>query len=373
MLIDRYLASEILRPLVLGVGLFLLIYVGFSLSKNLSMAADGLIDPATALQLVGLSSLTTLEVILPTALFFSVLLVMGRLYQNGEIAALISAGVSPLRLMRSVATAVLLAALLAGLLSIFGRPWAYDNIYRLEAQAISRLDAGELAPGRFVSLDVDGYMFTADERAEQEKLHRGVFLFRTHETAGGGVRKELIRAETARLPRFDPGREAVLDFHNGYSYLLGPEPGSDLSLRFREMSIVWGAAEQARQKYKSKAQPTAALRDSDNPKDIAEYQWRLSTPLATFLLTLLAFPLARSKPRESRLRHNVVALLVYLVLFAEVSLVRTLVEQTTLSPVPGLWIAYLPPALLLLVLVAPERLRRRLLSPRRRPRPAEAA
>lgn len=357
MLIDRYLVSEILRPLALGVGLFLLIYVGFSLSKNLSMAADGLIDTATALQLVGLSSLTTLEVILPTALFFSVLLVLGRLYQNGEIAALVSAGVSPLRLMRSVATAVLLAALLAGLLSIFGRPWAYDSIYRLEAQAISRLDAGELAAGQFVTLDVDGYMFIADARAEQEKLHRGVFLFRTHENDRGVVHKELIRADSARLPRFDPGREALLVFQDGYSYLLGPEGSSDLSLRFREMSIVWGAAEQARQKYKSKAQPTAVLRNSDHPKDIAEYQWRLSTPLATFLLTMLAFPLARSRPRESRLRHNLVALLVYLLLFAGVSLVRTLVEQGTLPPMPGLWIAYLPPLLLLLALMAPERFR----------------
>lgn len=357
MLIDRYLASEILRPLALGVGLFLLIYVGFSLSKNLSMAADGLIDTATALQLVGLSSLTTLEVILPTALFFSVLLVMGRLYQNGEIAALVSAGVSPLRLMRSVGTAVLLAALLAGLLSIFGRPWAYDSIYRLEAQAISRLDAGELAAGQFVSLDVDGYMFIADDRAEQENLHRGVFLFRTHENAQGVVHKELIRADSARLPRFDPGREAVLVFQDGYSYLLGPEGRSDLSMRFGEMSIVWGAAEQARQKYKSKARPTAELRSSDQPKDVAEYQWRLSTPLATFLLTLLAFPLARSKPRESRLRPNLVALFIYLLLFAEVSMVRTLVEQATLPPVPGLWIAYVPPLLLLLALMAPERLR----------------
>jgi len=353
MLIDRYIVREILRPVVLGVGLFLLIYTGFSLSKNLAMAADGLIDTVTALKLVALSSLTTLEVILPTSMFFSVLFVMGRLYQNGEMAVFASVGVSPLRLLVSVGIASFAIAVVVALLAIYGRPWAYDNIYRLEARALSQVDATNLAAGRFVSLDDNGYMFNAEERSEEEQLHRRVFLYQTHEDEQGRPYSELIRAESARLPRFDPGEEATLTFNNGYSYLLAPDGDADWSMRFQEMSIVSSAAEQARQRYRNKAQPTFELARSDRPKDIAEYQWRLSTPLATFLLAMLALPLARSRPREPHMRGNAIALAIYLLMFAEITVVRTLVEQGRIAEDPGLWVAYLPPALLLVALMLP--------------------
>ena len=353
MLIDRYIVREILRPVVLGVGLFLLIYTGFSLSKNLSLAADGLIDTITALQLVGLSSLTTLEVILPTSMFFSVLFVMGRLYQSGEMAVFASVGISPLRLMVSVGIASFLVALLVALLSIYGRPWAYENIYRLEARAISQIDASNVSAGRFVSLDKDGYMFIAEDYSDREQQHQRVFLFQTHKDETGQQYNELIRAESARLPRLDPGQEAVVVFNNGYSYLLAPEDDSDWAMKFGEMSVVWAAAEQAREKYRNKASPTADLALSDQPKDIAEYQWRLSTPLATFLLAMLALPLSRSRPREPHMRTNVIALAVYLLMFAEITVVRTLVEQGRIAEDPGLWLAYFPPAVLLVALMLP--------------------
>jgi len=353
MLIDRYIVREILRPVILGVGLFLLVYTGFSLSKNLAMAADGLIDMLTALKLVGLSSITTLEIILPTSMFFSVLFVMGRLYQNGEIAVLASVGVSPLRLLGSVGMAALLIATVVALLSVFGRPWAYDSIYRLEGRAISQLDASNLSAGRFVSLDDDGYMFIADERAEEEGLHRKVFLFQTHLDEDGASYIELIRAETARLPRLDPGQEALLTFGDGYSYLLDQAGETDWSMRFAEMNILWGAAEEAREKYRNKATPTFELARSTDPKDIAEYQWRLSTPLAGLLLALLAFPLARSRPRASQTRGNLLAVAAYLLIFTEITVVRTLVEQGSIPAVPGLWLAYLLPLALLLGLMLP--------------------
>ena len=39
---------------------------------------------------------------------------------------------------------------------------------------------------------------------------------------------------------------------------------------------------------------------SDNPEDIAELQWRLSTPLSTLLLALLGVLLSRTTPRQGK-------------------------------------------------------------------------
>jgi lipopolysaccharide export system permease protein len=110
-------------------------------------------------------------------------------------------------------------------------------------------------------------------------------------------------------------------------------------------------------RYRRKAEDTATLAASDQPKDIAEFQWRITAPLATLLLAALAVPLARSGPRQSRSGIFGVAMLAYLLLFTATGIVRNWVENTTLAPFPGLLLAYLPTLLLLIGLLAAPRLR----------------
>ena len=104
---------------------------------------------------------------------------------------------------------------------------------------------------------------------------------------------------------------------------------------------------------------TIPLGRMSEPKDIAEFQWRITTPLATVLLALMAVPLARSQPRESRMRNVLIAVSIYIGLFAMTSVVRTAIEQERLGPLPGLWGAYVLQAVLLVVLVSQPWMRRR--------------
>ena len=145
--------------------------------------------------------------------------------------------------------------------------------------------------------------------------------------------------------------------YNGYNYLLDIAGRKDITLKFNEL-VVELPNEEAQAKYRRKAETTLNLSRSSNPKDIAEYQWRMSTPLATILLALIAVPLARSAPRESRFRNVSIALLAYITLFSMVSVLRTLIEQGTLGAIPGLWTAYALQAGLLAVLVARPRMKR---------------
>ena len=129
-------------------------------------------------------------------------------------------------------------------------------------------------------------------------------------------------------------------------------------MHFGEM-IVRLPNEEAQARYRRKAATTLDLSRSEQPKDIAEYQWRITTPLATVLLALLAVPLARTAPRESRFRNTAIALLVYIGLFSLVSVLRTFIEQDKLGAMPGLWIAYALQAVLLVILVRGPRFKRR--------------
>ena len=77
------------------------------------------------------------------------------------------------------------------------------------------------------------------------------------------------------------------------------------------------------------------------------------------LLALIAVPLARSAPRESRFRNFFIALGVYISLYIMISVLRTWIEQGKLGALPGLWTAYAIEALLLVFLVTRPRLKRR--------------
>jgi lipopolysaccharide export system permease protein len=356
LVLDLYLTREILRPLTLGLGLLVLIFVGYSSARELSLAAEGVIDATTAIRLIGLNTLITLEILLPSALFFSVLAGIGRLHRDAEMTAFTAAGVSPWRVLEGVLKLALVIAALVGFLSMEGRPWAYREIYRLEANSAAEFDIKRLATGNFVALEGTDYVFIAGDIDLDQGLHKQVFLQRDH---ADGARSEVIYAREAALPTMDPLERSTTEFYHGYAYVLDHTGTRDLTMKFNQFSILSPELEEARQSYKRKAEATARLAESELPKDIAEFQWRLSTPLATVLLGLLAVPLARSRPRQSRFRNFVIALLVYVVLFSAITVARTWVEQGQIPPLPGVWSGYLLPILLLVLLVQPPRRMRR--------------
>jgi len=354
LIIDRHISREIIRPFCTGLGLLVLIFIGFSAARQLTLAASGQLDMLTAFKLISLNTLITLEILLPSAFFFSVLAAIGRLYRDSEMSALYAAGISRARILQAVLKLALVIAVITGLMSILARPWAFRTSYELESQAAAEFDLKQMSADEFVTMDGSDYTFIAKDIDLERGLHQGVFLQKTYYEE---ARFEIIVAEFAAMPMLNPDQATRATFYNGYNYLLDIAGQKDITLKFNEL-VVELPNEEAQAKYRRKAETTLNLSRSSNPKDIAEYQWRMSTPLATILLALIAVPLARSAPRESRFRNVSIALLAYITLFSMVSVLRTLIEQGTLGAIPGLWTAYALQAGLLAVLVARPRMKR---------------
>ena len=70
---------------------------------------------------------------------------------------------------------------------------------------------------------------------------------------------------------------------------------------------------------------------------IAETQWRISIPLSTIILALLAVPLSRSRPRAGRYGRIAIGLLVFIIYLNMLSAAKAWIEQATISPTLGLW------------------------------------
>jgi lipopolysaccharide export system permease protein len=82
---------------------------------------------------------------------------------------------------------------------------------------------------------------------------------------------------------------------------------------------------------------TISLVGSHDARQIAELHWRLGLPVMTLILTALAVPLGRLRPRQGRYAHVWIAVLVY-ALYANLALVgRTWLSRGVVSAALGLW------------------------------------
>ena len=79
------------------------------------------------------------------------------------------------------------------------------------------------------------------------------------------------------------------------------------------------------------------LMRSSEPEHIAEFQWRLSVPISTIILAILAVPLSRSQPRAGRYGRLAIGLLVFIIYLNMMSAAKAWVEQSEISPALGIW------------------------------------
>ena len=320
--------------MLLGIGLLVLIFAGYSAAVKMTEATSGLLQPSTVARLIFLNTLIALEVLLPTALYLSIVATLGRLYRDSEMAALNAAGIGEPRILAAIIKFSIIIALIVAVISIFGRPWAYQQSYQLEAEATAEFDINHIEPGQFLELQDNTYVLFAEGVDKERERLTGVFM-----QSDEPGKSKVIYAQEASMPETEPGASRSVEFTNGYGYLLDRTGAKDVVLKFK--SLVMHLQDDARtESRKRKAIPTAQLGRSDKPKEIAEYQWRLSTPVATLLLAMLAVPLSRSAPRENRYARFVVAILVYIALFNLASMARNWLEQGKVGALPGLWWVY---------------------------------
>jgi lipopolysaccharide export system permease protein len=194
-------------------------------------------------------------------------------------------------------------------------------------------------------------LFAKDSDKEQGLL-KDVFL-----KSEQGGESQLVYAQSARLPSITLGSKPIAEFFDGYMYILDHRGNRDITSRFDTM-VIHLPIREAETRYQRKAEPTFKLRQSSAMKDIAEYQARISSPLATILLAMLAVPLGRTNSRQTRFGSFFIAVLVYALSLSFVGVVRNWLENGDISPNPGMWLAYIVPALLLILLLNSHNLHR---------------
>jgi lipopolysaccharide export system permease protein len=354
MRITRYIIREITAPFLVGTTFLAVIFSAYASASYLTDVANDMLQPGIIAHLIFLKLMTVLDVILPSALYFSVIFGLFRLYRDAEIVAFMAAGFSDWQLLRSVFYFSLIVALIVGLASNVGRPWAFRINYALKARAMAELDIKKIQAGRFHELKRSNQVLFAETiDAVNGRLHD---IYMQTDAGSGMIR--VITAQSLQLPQSDAANILPVTFEKGYIYLLDDQGSKDRVIEFGNLTLplVGGVAPVG---YKRKAADTYELAHSDNAGDIAEFQWRLATPVTTILLALLGVPLSYTSPGQGRHMRIILAIIVYALLFNLFGVAHSLVDQAQVPAFPGIWWFYLLPlALLWFLLRRPVRVMR---------------
>ena len=346
MIITRYLIREIALPLVTITAILMTIFMSYNAAVYTAEAAAGLLPASTVLQLTLLRSLIAIEVLLPAALYLAVVISMGRMYSDNEMVALHASGFSERRVMRSVLWFSLVLAMIIASLSLAVRPWAYQKSYHIKAQAEAEFNLDKLEAGQFYTAEESGTVIFVERINRLQNRLEQVYFYRLDDE---GIR--VINAQQAWQPVTDPFAPPVFNFLDGTSYQIDLSGKRDLTLKFKALTLLLDSDDQELNRYRSKAASTLQLSRSEKPADLAEFQWRLTTPVTTLLLGVLAVPLSRTPPRRGRHAKTVAAVLVFAVFYIFSIIAKNWVEQGTVGAIPGVWWPDILLGLLILVLM----------------------
>ncbi len=343
----RYLVREVLKPSAVICGLLVVLFAAYSWVTFLSKAVNALLPVDMILTLIALKVGIALEVLLPISLYFGVILGFGRLHTDSEMKALMACGVNPYRILLAVLALSCLVAVLVSIFALYLRPLAYKESYRLRAEGeagfrISNLDAGHFYERRNGSL-----VFFADNIDQSRQKLGGVFVQSEH-----GDDLQVFSAKEAQEQLDPQSGISIPVLVNGFEYKLTREGEINHISSFSRLAIY---PQELEADYKRKAESTQNLFKSESPKDIAELQWRFSTPISAILMGLLGVPLSRASPRQGKYAKIFTATIIFSVYYFTGLMVKTLVEQGTIPLFPGLWLVVFALGILLVFLLAPSR------------------
>lgn len=333
-IIERYITRELLLPFFVVTTILIGLFVSFSVARFLTGAVTETLGTMAMFKLVGLKTIIALEVLVPIAFYVAVIHGLSRMNRDQEINVLRSVGYGDDRIIYTVFLVALPVAIISGVLSIYARPWAYAESYIMDAQAEAELNTNRFQPGRFYGNEKSGRVIFVRNKDDAEKRMEGVFHYiRTAEN------REIIVAREGYQRQMTSEQWPHIELLKGKIHHLGYTAVKDNTIQFEKM-IYFNESDQV-QNYRRKAASTRSLWDSEQPREIAELQWRLSRPVATILLALIAVSFTRTAPRKDKSdRTFLVAALVFAVYYNLSGLAKTWVEQGTVGTVPGVWWVY---------------------------------
>jgi lipopolysaccharide export system permease protein len=330
-ILQRYLWREMAGSFLAVTGVLLAILLVYQGGAVLARAAELQYPSSVVMRLFALGALQNITLLLPFGLLLAVVLAMGRLYGDNELFAAQACGLDFWHCQQAVVLVALPVVLLAGLITLQLAPRAAAAETTLRAAALRSALSVPIQPGHFRSLSGGRTVVYARAVAADGEL-QDVFIKR-----GIGDTVEATVARRARMNMAADGLSQTITLQDGERLEGTPGSASWRIVRFGQQNIPLVLPAAKPDYHRRSELATDHLVGSANPAERTELQTRLSWPLMTLVLALLALPLGRLRPRQSRFARVWLAVLLF-ALYANLLQVAGLwLERGTTPAWLGLW------------------------------------
>ena len=306
-IIDRYIIKEVVTTWLAVMFVLLVVVTSVEIVQFLKWFLQGELTTTTVVPLFINSQLKVLVLLIPVSLFLGVLLALSRLYMDSEMTAMMSGGIGPRHWFRSMLMVALPISFLVLLMTLFMRPWVALQRADINAEIRNVSIISTFAPGRFNRTPDGEAVIFMEEISKDGNTMSNVFQ-RFHK--GGETHVDL--ALSARKVTYDNGLDYLL-FEDGKHYVGEPGESDYQIVDYEEYGVVVPAPEDRSYPLRVQALSTAELWRSDNPEHKAELDWRITLPVSTLVIVMMALPLSQTTPRGGRYSKLALGILLYLI------------------------------------------------------------
>jgi lipopolysaccharide export system permease protein len=344
LIIFRYLSKQILQIVAVVTSVLLVVALTGRFIQYLGDAVAGEKAPDILLLLMLYRIPEFLLVIIPLALFLAIILAFGRMYADNEMVILMSSGFSQKRLLlNSLGVASIIMVLVAGI-SLYLAPEGLRNGEQLKLSQNQLTEVDLIVAGQFQTFG-GGERVTYTERvgmgSQGDRELQNVFVALTPSGQTSGEPPRIIIADSAR-PKIDEETGARFMRLDSVLQYDGTPGAADFSIgQFDAQAILLPAPEEFEEVLEESTLGTLALIGSPDIAHQAEMQWRISVLLLIPVITLIAVPMSRVKPRQGRYSKLFPAALIYVAYFISLEFCRDRIAEGELDPAIGLWWVHL--------------------------------
>jgi lipopolysaccharide export system permease protein len=351
--LDRYILREVALSWAAVTGVLLALLLTNQLAVVLERAAENQYPREVVFELIRLGALQNLSIIMPVGLLLGVVLALGRLYHDSEMTAVFACGVGPARLYGPITVLAVLVAAAVGWLTLFVSPQATAKVVTLRSEALRAGQFAPVAPGRFRTFG-GGDAVVYAENVESDGTLINVFVERTRDN-----RIEVALANRAKHQVTGDGMTHTITLYEGERFEGTPGSARFRIVRFAEHTIPVQVPPLMDAATNMETLPTRQLLSTRDPERSAQLHWRIALPIMCLVLTLLAVPLSRLRPRQGRYARVWLAVLIYFVYSNLASAGQIWVARGAVPELLGLWWVHAAVVLLTLgVVLGPNRIAR---------------
>jgi len=267
--------------------------------------------------LMGYTVLSHLPTILALSLFIAIVVTLGRMYRDSEMAIWFSSGLALTRFIVPVLRVSWPVLLVVAILVLVVWPWGNRSSAELRERYEQRSDLSRVAPGVFQSSRDGNRVFFVEREHDDTVSARNVFIL-----SKDGERESVTSARSGRLVTEGDDRFVVLD--RGQRNETDAARGIRSQATFESYRIL--ASEGAVRK--AEARPPRATRTVDllrqpTPANLGELTWRFGLLFGAANLLLLGIGLSVTNPRRASNWNLLFALLGFVVYYNLINLTQT--------------------------------------------------